>query len=143
MEQGLLKDIRENNDNTQQEIADILNVKRGTYASWECGSDLIPTRKLYIYANYYKKSIDYIMGLSEENTKIICNKDIDLNLIGERLKIIRDKENLSQSKIAESIGINQSTWWAYEKGKTLITTASLISLSKQYKYSIDWILARI
>lgn len=142
MNQFLLKDIRENNDHTQQEISNILNVKRGTYASWECGSDLIPTKKLYIFSNYYQKSIDFILGLSNKNIKIICNNEIDLNIIGERLKIIRKNKNLSQLKIAESIGINQSTWWAYEVGKTLITTSSLIALSKKYKYSIDWILAR-
>lgn len=45
--------------------------------------------------------------------------------------------------MANSININQSTWWAYEKGKTLITTNSLLELNKVYNYSIDYILGRI
>ncbi len=143
MKSFLLKDIRENNDNTQQEIAEILKVKRGTYASWECGNDIIPIRKLYLFANYYQKSLDYIVGISDKKDKVICNKEIDLTFIGERLKTIRISNDLSQAKIAESIDINQSTWWAYEKGKTLITTTSAIALSQKYNYSIDWILARV
>lgn len=142
MEYLLLKDIRENNDSTQQEIADILNVKRGTYASWECENDTIPTKKLYIFANYYKKSIDYLVGISNQNIKVDCNFDINLLLIGNNLKKLRQKLNLSQSRIANSIDINQSTWWAYENGKTLITTTSLISLAKKYNVSIDLICGR-
>ena len=40
------------------------------------------------------------------------------------------ENNLSQGKIAKSININQSTWWAYEKGKTLITINFLIELNE-------------
>ena len=138
-----LKDIREDNDNTQQEIADILKVKRGTYASWEASVDAIPIKKLFLYAKYYNKSIDYILGLSNENLEIISIEELNISSIGNRLKNIRKKLKLSQSKFAESIGINQSTWWAYENGKTLISTTSLIALSKKYKYSVDWILGRV
>ena len=58
------------------------------------------------------------------------------------MKELRQELQLSQTKIASSIGINQSTWWAYENGKTLITTSSLFSLIKKYKYSADWICGR-
>ena len=135
-----LKKVREDNDNTQQEIADILKVKRGTYASWEASVDAIPIKKLFLYAKYYNKSIDYILGLSNENLEIISIEKLNISSIGNRLKNIRKKLKLSQAKFAESIGINQSTWWAYENGKTLITTSSLITLAKKYKVSIDWIL---
>lgn len=138
-----LKEIREENDNTQQEVAEILNVKRGTYASWECGSDIIPIRKLYEFANHYNKSIDYILELTKEDKKTVCEKKINLMATGERLKSIRNSFKLSQLKIADSIGINQSTWWAYENGKTLITTSTLLSLIKKYNFSIDWILGRV
>lgn len=138
-----LKEIREDSDKTQQEIADILKVKRGTYASWECGVDIIPTRMLFNFANYYHKSIDYILLLSNKNNSVNYNKPINKISIGKRLKSIRDKASLTQEQIAKSVGINQSTWWAYEKGKTLITTSTLIELSKKYNYSVDWVLGRI
>ena len=138
-----LKKIREDNDNTQQEIADILKVKRGTYASWEASVDAIPIKKLFLYAKHYNKSIDYILGLSNENLEIISIEELNTSSIGNRLKNIRKKLKLSQAKFAESIGINQSTWWAYENGKTLISTTSLITLAKKYNISVDWILGII
>ena len=59
-----------------------------------------------------------------------------------RTFLIRKSLGLSQLEIAESIGINQSTWWAYEKGKTMITTNALTALARKYNYSTDYILGR-
>lgn len=137
-----LKEIREDNDDTQQEIANILKVKRGTYASWECGSDIIPLKKLFQFANHYNTSIDYILNLSHDNIKIACNDNFNKSVISRNLREIRYDQKISQYKMAESIGINQSTWWAYENGKTLITTLNLMTLCKKFNYSIDWVLDR-
>ena len=45
------------------EIAEKLNVKRSTYAGWECGKDIIPLRKLNDFANlfhdYFQLLISY------------------------------------------------------------------------------------
>ncbi len=136
----LLKEAREEKY-TQAEIAEILGVKRGTYASWECGSDIIPAKQIYTLGNIYKMSTDYLLGISPVNRKIKGN-ELNLDLIGQRLFLIRKNLRMSQLKIAESIGINQSTWWAYEKGKNLITTSTLVALAKRYGYSTDYILGR-
>lgn len=137
-----LKGLREDNDKTQKDMADILNVKRGTYASWECGSDIIPIEHLYKIANYYNSSIDYILNISSKNEKLNNNKTIDKIKVGEKLKLIRKEQNLTQMKFANSLGINQSTWWAYENSVNMITTSTLHEISRKYNYSIDWILDR-
>lgn len=134
-----LKEVRKKHKLSQLEVATILNVKRGTYASWECENDIIPSKQLYKLATYYKISTDYILGLTNDKTSVNSYK-LDLNNIGNNLKDLRIKYNLTQKQIAESIGINQSTWWAYEKGKHLITTNSLIALNKLYECHIDDIL---
>ncbi len=67
---------------------------------------------------------------------------LDKNIISKNLKKIRKELKISQYKIAKNIGINQSTWWAYENGRTLITTLNLLTLCKKYNYSLDWILNR-
>ena len=41
-----LKQIRETQELTQKELANILNVERSTYAGWETGKDTIPLRRL-------------------------------------------------------------------------------------------------
>ena len=137
-----LKEIRETQEYTQLEIANKLNIQRGTYASWECGNDIISTKQLYKLANLYQVSIDYLVNLTNVNNLIVNNRPINLTKIGNNLMYIRQTANLSQLQIAESIGINQSTWWGYEHGKTLITLTSLIALAQKYNYSIDWILGR-
>lgn len=137
-----LKELREKHEYTQQNIADMLGVKRGTYASWECGNDIISTKQIYNLANIYGISIDYIVNLNDKNISILNKNNLDLDKIGLRLKEIRKKTKLSQLNFATSININQSTWWGYENGKTLITLPTLIALAQKYNYSIDWILGR-
>ena len=137
-----LKLIRIEKNLTQANVAEILNVKRETYASWECGNDIIPTKQLYKLAEYYHKSCDYILGLSDNNKNIFTNKEIDFQTIGKNIKKVRLANHLSQTQFATSININQSTLWAYEKGKTLITTTTLIELNKVYNIEIDIILGR-
>lgn len=137
-----LKNIRNELELTQEDIAKILNVKRGTYASWECASDIIPLNQLYKLAEYYQINIDYLVGLSKKKHKVHCNKELNKKEIASNLFNIRKKLNMAQLPFAKSLNINQSTYWAYEHGKTLITTTTLITLAKTYNYSIDQILNR-
>lgn len=137
-----VKEIRNELELSQEDIAKVLNVKRGTYASWECGSDVIPTRQIYKLAEYFKLSIDYLLEISNQGHMVYHGSDINLSDVGNNIYNIRKRNNLSQKSFAESIGINQSTLWAYEKGKTLITLSSLISLAKVYNVTIDSILNR-
>ena len=137
-----VKEIRNELELSQEDIAKVLNVKRGTYASWECRSDVIPTRQIYKLAEYFKLSIDYLLEISNQGHMVYHGSDINLSDVGNIIYNIRKRNNLSQKSFAESIGINQSTLWAYEKGKTLITLSSLISLAKVYNVTIDSILNR-
>lgn len=137
-----VKEIRNELELSQEDIAKVLNVKRGTYASWECGSYVIPTRQIYKLAEYFKLSIDYLLEISNQGHMVYHGSDINLSDVGNNIYNIRKRNNLSQKSFAESIGINQSTLWAYEKGKTLITLSSLISLAKVYNVTIDSILNR-
>ncbi len=135
-----LKEIREELELTQQNVADVLNVKRGTYASWEAGTDVIPLKQLYNFAKHYKKSTDYILKLTNIDTQTTIKNDISATIIGRNIEFIRKKTGLSQLNFAKSININQSTLWAYEKGKTLITTLNLLSICKVYNITLDSLL---
>lgn len=61
-----LKDFREDNDYTQEEIARILNCKQNTYQQYESEKRQIPIESLKKLAILYKTSIDYIVGLTNE-----------------------------------------------------------------------------
>ena len=61
-----LKDIREDKDLTQKEIAKILNITQPTYSAFENGTKIIPLKHLNTLCNYYDVSLDYILTLSNE-----------------------------------------------------------------------------
>lgn len=139
MNYEIIKELRDYYDKTQQEMADILNVGRSTYAGWENGIDSIPLLKLNELCNYYEISLDYICGLTS-NKKVNKNKNgIDMVNIGIKLKEIRTLNKDTQANTAKAIGIDQSTYSRYEQGQTMITVYQLIEFAKHYNVSIDYI----
>ncbi len=58
-----IKDLREDRDLTQKEIAKILNIKQNTYSQYEVGKRQIPTDAIIKLCLFYNISADYILGL--------------------------------------------------------------------------------
>lgn len=81
-----IRDLREDNDLTQRELANKLGVKRSTYAMWELGDTNFPIEKLAIVAEIYKTNIEYLLGLSYDKSPMTYEKDIDYNFIASNLK---------------------------------------------------------
>ena len=63
-----LKDMREDHDLSQLEVAEYLNMKQPQYSRYERGIRDIPTDILIKLAELYKTSTDYLLGLTN-NTK--------------------------------------------------------------------------
>ena len=61
-----IRDLREDADMTQTEIADILNISQRTYSRYENDERAIPIEILSDLAEYHKTSIDYLIGLTDE-----------------------------------------------------------------------------
>jgi transcriptional regulator with XRE-family HTH domain len=59
-----LKDLREDHDLVQKEIASYLSIDQRVYSNYETGKREIPTRFVVALAKYYKTSTDYILGLT-------------------------------------------------------------------------------
>lgn len=57
-----LRDLREDADLKQKEIAAILGIDQRVYSNYEIGKREIPTHILIKLADYYKTSTDYILG---------------------------------------------------------------------------------
>ena len=62
----MLRDLREDHDKTQQQIADILGTSQTMYARYERGANELPLRHLLVLADYYGVSVDYLLGRSDE-----------------------------------------------------------------------------
>lgn len=136
-----LKEIREERNLTQREVADALEVERSTYAGWETGKDTIPLRRLNKLSDYYKISVDYMTGLSDVTSsyRVI---DLDAKVIGQNLKDFRKERNLVQKDIFLFLNTTSSTYSAYETGKVLIKTDFLYSICKNYNASMDELLGK-
>lgn len=59
-----IRDLREDNDKTQQEIAQLLGTSQTMYARYERGANELPIRHLITLAKFYNVSTDYILGLN-------------------------------------------------------------------------------
>ncbi len=59
-----LKDLREDRDLVQKQIASFLGIDQRVYSIYETGKREIPTRFVIALAKYYNTSTDYILGLT-------------------------------------------------------------------------------
>ncbi len=60
-----IRNLREDSDKTQQDIADYLGTSQTMYARYERGANEMPVRHLIKLAKYYHVTLDYICGLSD------------------------------------------------------------------------------
>ena len=136
-----LRDVREESDLKQTDMAEILKTTQANYSRWENGSELIPLKKLTIFCNYFDVSMDYIIGLTRD-VKGNGKHNLDNKVIATNLKKLRKERNLTQTDLAQLLNTSQSTISAYESGKTTLLTAFALEIVKEYKISLDWLCGR-
>ena len=61
----IMRELREDNDKTQQELADYLGTSQTMYARYERGANELPIRHLIKLCKFYHVSTDYLLGLSK------------------------------------------------------------------------------
>lgn len=61
----IIRDLREDSDKTQKEVADYLGTTQQVYSRYEKGENEIPVRHIISLCKYYNVSADYILGLGE------------------------------------------------------------------------------
>jgi len=64
-----IRDLREDKDITQKEMAKILNCSQQVYSNYELGQRDIPTDILIKLSRFHNVSVDYILGLSENSKR--------------------------------------------------------------------------
>ena len=63
-----IKDLREDNNLTQRQVAAYLNIKQNTYSQYETGARQIPVDVLTALAVLYKTSTDYLLSITDCKT---------------------------------------------------------------------------
>ena len=65
----IMRDLREDADLTQQQVADVLGTSQTMYARYERGANEMPIHHLVTLCRYYKVSADVLLGLVPEKQK--------------------------------------------------------------------------
>lgn len=60
-----IRDLREDSDLHQKDLAQLLNISQTTYSRYETGILEIPNQVLIRLAQYYHTSVDYLLGLTD------------------------------------------------------------------------------
>ena len=60
-----IRDLREDKDLTQKQLAKVLNISQSTYSRYESGFLDIPSSVLIALSKFYDVSTDYILGLNK------------------------------------------------------------------------------
>lgn len=70
-----IRDLREDKDLTQTQIAKILNCSQRIYSNYERGEVDIPTQVLIKLAEFHRTSVDFLLGLTDEKRPYPRKKD--------------------------------------------------------------------
>ena len=138
-----LSDVRTKHNLSQNEVANILGITRTVYTKYENGYELIPIKHLISFCNYFNTSVDYIFSLPNNDEESSYNKEIDNDLIRQRIKEFRKEQKLTQEKLAKLLNTNKSVICNYEKGRHFIATPFLYQICHNYHISADYLLGRI
>lgn len=87
-----LRDIREDHDLTQEQIAAIIGTSQTQYGRWELGKWQMPIEHYKTLAQYYNVSIDYLAGLTNTPRTLTgepykISKNITIGNVGRNAKI--------------------------------------------------------
>lgn len=98
-----IKDLREDSDKTQQELADFLGTSSQHYGKYENGHAEIPFERAIMLAKYYNVSLDYIAGLT--NSKKGLSRGELSSDQQELLRLVSSLSEEEKKKLSELVKI--------------------------------------
>ena len=134
-------ELRNINNLTQDDIANILNISRSTYKDYELQISIIPIKHLIALSDYFNVSIDYLLGLTDvKQYKNVLKAD--KIVAGIRLKEFRNENKLTQVNLASILNTTFSSIAFNEKGRNYIATPFLYTICSKYHISADYLLGK-
>ena len=111
-----LKDLRDDKDLNQTEVGKIIGTSGNYYGDYENGKRDIPTERMITLAKYYKVSMDYITGLTNDKGGLHKNSKEEQELLNlfnkltkeEKNRILGRMEEILDKKTKNTIQINQT-----------------------------------
>ena len=137
-----LKELRNNLNLTQEDIAKQLNLSKSQYNNYETEYVTIPIKHLNNLCNFYNTSLDYIFEFSKDLNYENSHKEINKEKSGLRLKELRKEKHLNQTKLAKYLNTTFTTISSYERGINIINTNYLYAICQKYNISADYLLGK-
>lgn len=134
-----LKQVRISKGISQKDMASHLGLKASNLSKYENLKETIPIENFNNICNYLEISFDYALRLENTNTFNGNKSLLDKNLVGKRLKEIRNNNNLYQETLAMDVGTSKSLISEYEHGKKLVSLNYGYAICKKYKVSMDYL----
>jgi len=69
-----IKELREDNDLTQRDVASYLSVAQNSYSNYENGNRECPIEQLVQLSRFYQVNLEYLLGLTDESTPLPPSK---------------------------------------------------------------------
>ncbi len=105
----ILKYLRTQNGDYQKTIANNLNIETNTYGSWERGNTEPPIDMLITLAKYFNVTVDYLVGIENEDyTKILNNDNIN-ELHSNEIELLGIFRNLNKQQKKEILNFAHYT----------------------------------
>ena len=139
-----IKDLREDNDYSQEYISKFLGCSRSNYAMCESGDVKISIEQLVKLADIYHTNTDYLLGLTNSKCQGDAVIPYDKEKVAHNIRILRKERNLSQSFLSANVlNCTQSSYSQYETGKRTVNVDTIVSLAKFYNVRVDFLIGRI
>ena len=138
-----LKNLREQLEIKQSDLAKLLKISNKTYSAYEIEYEIIPSKHLIKLVDYLNTSVDYLFGFTDLVQYNSYQTGINLNFSDQRIKDFRKENKITQTKLANQLNTTFSVISGYEIGRRLIATSFLYDLCKKYHISADYLLGKI
>ena len=108
-----LKEIRQDENISQEKMAKILGVKRDALARWEISATLPSLKHIFYFAKYFNYTIDYVLGINHDRTRTNY-EEYDKELIASNLRTLRLNNNLTLMKLSTKLNVSYNAIVRYE-----------------------------
>ncbi len=130
-----IKNLREDNDITQEFISKKLKCTVSNYTYIETGKSMITLKDLVTLSNFYNISLDYLLGLSKNKNNNFVKLKYNGLTISKNIKNLRLERGLKQIDIASILNCSQSNYSRYENQDRKITVDVIFKICDFYKVS--------
>lgn len=134
-----LNELIHEQDLTNFSLSKKLNCQDDVIANWRNGKYYPNLKNLLSLSSYFNFSVDYILGLTDDEH---FNKGKATETFANIYKSCRDKAKLTDYKVAKTCGFQQSTISKWLLNGRFPETKNLISLSKLFDCSVEFLLGR-